>query len=55
MSIESKINIIVSITTCASTIISLIIAVISLFHSNKQTITSGRAKKIFNKNRRIAK
>ena len=42
MSIESKINIIVSITTCASTIISLIIAVISLFHSNKQTKLSNK-------------
>ena len=42
MSIESKINIIVSIITCSTTIISLIIAVIALFQSNKQIKVSNK-------------
>lgn len=42
MSIESKINIIVSIITCSTTIISLFIAVIALFQSNKQIKVSNK-------------
>lgn len=42
MSIESKINIIVSIITCSTTIISLIIAVIALFQSNEQIKVSNK-------------